>query len=104
MNGIAERVYYHDVQPDSAGYCSAGIINKNVGDGRKLELIMRYKKEQLPILSHWKMMAEGEYVVGLEPGNCHVEGRLREKEVFKTLQYIQPGEIKQAELEFEVKI
>ncbi len=104
VHGIAERVYYHDVESDITGYCSAGILNKNIGDGRKLELIMRYKKEQLPILSHWKMMAEGEYVVGLEPANCHVEGRLREKEIFKTLQYLQPGEIKQAGLEFEVKL
>ena len=49
-------------------------------------------------------MAEGEYVLGFEPGNCHVEGRLKEKEVFKTLQYLQSGEIKQAGLEFEVKL
>ncbi len=79
-------------------------MNKNIGDGRKLELTMRYKKEQLPFLAHWKMMGEGEYVVGLEPANCHVEGRLKEKEVFKTLQYIQPGEIKHAGLEFEVRL
>jgi hypothetical protein len=104
VHGISERVYYHDVQSGSDGYCKAGILNKNIGDGRKLEVIMRYKKEQLPILSHWKMMAEGEYVVGLEPGNCHVEGRLKEREVFKTLQYIQPGEIRQAGLEFEVNL
>jgi hypothetical protein len=104
VNGIAERVYYHDVESDSAGYCSAGIINKNIGDGRKLELTMRYKKDQLPFLAQWKMMAQGEYVLGLEPANCHVEGRLREKEVFKTLQYIKPGEIKQTGLEFEVKL
>lgn len=104
VHGIAERVYYHDVEPDIAGYCSAGILNRNIGDGRKLELIMRYKKEQLPFLAQWKMMAEGEYVLGLEPANCHVEGRLKEREVFKTLQYIQPGEIKKTGLEFEVKL
>ena len=67
-------------------------------------LILTHKKGQLPILTHWKMMAEGEYVLGFEPGNCHVEGRLKEKEVFKTLQYLQSGEIKQAGLEFEVKL
>ena len=67
-------------------------------------LILTYKKDQLPILTHWKMMAEGEYVLGLEPGNCHVEERLKEKEVFKTLHYLQLGEIKQAGLEFEVKL
>ena len=104
VNSIAERVYYHDVRADSSGYCSAGILNKNIGDGRKLELTMRYKKDQLPFLAQWKMMGEGEYVVGLEPANCHVEGRQKEREVFKTLQYLQPGEIKQAGLEFEVNL
>ena len=47
-------------------------------------------------------MGEAEYVIGLEPGNCHPEGRQKEKEIFKTLQYLKPGEIKKSGIELEM--
>ena len=37
------------------------------------------------------MMAEGLYVLGVEPANCHVEGRVKERER-GTLQVLAPGE------------
>ena len=49
-------------------------------------------------------MGEGEYVTGLEPGNCHPEGRIKERDVFKTLKFIEPGEIKSFSLEFEASL
>ena len=49
-------------------------------------------------------MCEGEYVTGLEPGNCHPEGRIKERDVFKTLKFIEPGEIKNFSLEFEASL
>jgi galactose mutarotase-like enzyme len=98
------RVYYHDVEPDSDGYCRMGIMNNNIFDGKKLKLTMKYKKEQMPIVTEWKRMDAGEYVIGLEPGNCHSEGRIKEREVFKTLKYLEPGEIRNFELDFEVEL
>jgi len=97
-----ERVYYHDLKPDSSGICTAGIVNKNSVSGKKLEVKLSFKKEELPIFTHWKMMGEAEYVIGLEPGNCHPEGRQKEKEIFKTLQYLKPGEIKKSGIELEM--
>jgi hypothetical protein len=47
------------------------------------------------------MMGEGTYVVGMEPGNCLVEGRAKERER-GTLQYIQPGEVREFDLELGV--
>ncbi len=46
-------------------------------------------------------MGEGTYVVGMEPANCLVEGRdeLRKK---GTLEFLQPGEKKEFELEIGV--
>jgi len=99
-----ERVYYHDVVTDEDGNCVIGIANNNFGGNRKLAFNMKYKKEQLPILSQWKYMGEGEYVTGLEPGNCHPEGRIKERDVFKTLKFIEPGEIKSFSLEFEASL
>lgn len=45
-------------------------------------------------------MGEGLYVVGLEPANCHVEGRCAEREM-GTLQILQPGEVRLYHLEIE---
>ena len=40
----------------------------------------------------WKMMGEGEYVVGMEPSNCLTGGRANER-ANGTLREIEPGEI-----------
>ncbi len=34
----------------------------------------------LPILSEWRSMASGDYVLGLEPTNCYISGRHDERE------------------------
>jgi len=104
VKDYAERVYYHNVKSDSSGICAASIINKNFGNGKKLTAKLSFKKDELPFFTQWKMMGEGEYVVGLEPGNCHVEGRQKEKEIFKSLQYLEPGEIKKSGIELEITL
>ena len=45
-------------------------------------------------------MGEGLYVVGLEPANCHVEGRIRERER-GTLPMLTPGETRRYRLEID---
>jgi hypothetical protein len=35
--------------------------------------------DTLPILSQWKSMASGDYVLGLEPTNCFIMGRHEER-------------------------
>jgi hypothetical protein len=104
VKDYAERVYYHNVKPDSSGICTASIINKNFGNSKKLAAKLSFKKDELPFFTQWKMMGEAEYVIGLEPGNCHVEGRQKEKEIFKSLQYLEPGEIKKSGIEFEITL
>ena len=47
------------------------------------------------------MMAEGTYVVGIEPANCGVEGRAAERRA-GTLEFIEPGEERQFEVQIEV--
>lgn len=36
--------------------------------------------DTLPILGHWRSMASGDYVLGLEPTNCYLMGRNKERE------------------------
>ena len=45
------------------GLASAAIVNRALGFGA----FVRWRAAELPVLAHWKMTGEGEYVCGLEP-------------------------------------
>ncbi|MDR3575185.1 MAG: aldose 1-epimerase family protein [Anaerolineaceae bacterium] len=96
--GYREQVFYHDLPADSNGWAQMNLINPNLG----IKLSIGYEKAGLPNLAQWKMMGNSTYVLGLEPANCHVEGRKKERER-GTLQFIQPGEEKDFRIEISVK-
>jgi len=85
-----EQVYYHEMQADTDNHIYVALVNRAFNGGQGLGLYVRYHKTQLPKFIQWKMNGEGMYVVGLEPANCLVEGRAKERER-GTLQYIEPG-------------
>lgn len=89
--GYREKVYYHDIQADADGFAHAAIVNPAFGGGRGLGVHVRYRQAELPRFAQWKMMGAGEYVCGLEPANCGVEGRDRERGA-GSLVVLQPGE------------
>jgi hypothetical protein len=97
--GFREQVFYHDVEPDADGFVTAGVLNPSLAGG--FGFSVRYRKEELPVLVQWKMCAPGAYVTGVEPANCHVEGRVKERER-GTLQTLQPGEARNYRLEVSV--
>jgi len=76
------------------------LINEDIEEGG-FGFYVKYKKEQLPQFIEWKMMGEGDYVVGMEPANCLVEGRDKERER-GTLKFLEPGEKKEFDLEIGV--
>jgi hypothetical protein len=78
--GYQEQVFYHDLQPDAEGQVRARLVNPAFGGGRGLRMEMRYARADYPVLVEWKMMGEGLYVVGIEPSNCYLGGRVRERE------------------------
>lgn len=90
-----EQVFYHDM-PD--GEVVATLENKKIG----IELYIKYNKKELPEFIEWKMTGEGTYVLGLEPANCRVEGRDKERQK-GTLQFLNPGEERIISLEIGVK-
>jgi hypothetical protein len=99
-----EQVFYHEkIAAGADGRAAVGLVNPAFDNGRGLALAVYFKPEEYPIFVEWKMMGEGMYVVGLEPANCHVEGRRRERER-GTLQVLQPGEVRKYFLEFEFKV
>ncbi len=90
VSGYKEQVFYHDLIADDNGFASAVLANRKLGLGA----FVRYRQKELPRFIQWKMVAEGEYVLGFEPANCLVEGRARERER-GTLQFLEPGETRE---------
>jgi len=85
--GFGEQVYYHALPPDPQGLASARLVNPRLG----LSFRVSYRVAELPYLIQWKMMGQGEYVVGLEPANCYPEGQ--EKIASRgLLRHLAPGE------------
>jgi len=69
--GFSEQVYYHTLPADAQGFASIRLMNPRLGFAFKVS----YRTAELPYLIQWKMMGQGEYVVGLEPANCYPEGQ-----------------------------
>ena len=91
------QVFYHEAISDPDGMVTAALINERL----PLGLYLRYNKDQLKNLVQWKMLGQGAYVVGIEPANCHVEGRAAERER-GTLEFLPPGDKRQFHLELGV--
>jgi hypothetical protein len=97
VKGEPEHLFFHDFRTDEEGTTCCGIINPDLEAG----IYLRYKKSQLPKFSQWKMMAECEYVVGMEPGNCNPTGRIEARKS-GTIEYFKAGEKKEIELEIGI--
>jgi hypothetical protein len=94
--GFAEMVYYHDMACEQDGTVIAALANRNIPGG--FGFYVKFSNKELPVFTEWKMNGLGAYVVGMEPGNCHVQGRANERER-GTLQYLEPGETRRYGLE-----
>ena len=97
----AEKVYYLEMAADSDGMVTAALVNPKFNNGQGFGIYMKYPKRELPKFIEWKNPGEGTYVVGMEPANCLVEGRAKERER-GTLQFLKPGETREYHLEIGV--
>lgn len=75
-DGEPEYVFLHELAADEEGNTFAALINKSLGLGLKIS----YNKKYLPYFMQWKSLASGDYVIGLEPANSSVYGRLWHEE------------------------
>jgi hypothetical protein len=87
--GYQEQVFYHTMKGNAKGETDVTLQNKKLG----IALTIKFNISQLPYLTQWKMMGQGEYVLGLEP--CNVPGKnrkvLRDENI---LPFLQSGESK----------
>lgn len=94
-----DDVFVHDPAADAEGMVNVALVNDQLAGG--MGLYWRYRKEELPVLNQWRHFEAGTYVMGIEPGNCSVLGRIANREA-GTLQHIAPGEIRRFTLEMGV--
>jgi hypothetical protein len=66
-----------------------------------LAFSVRFRPDELPEFVQWTMTGEGTYVLGLEPATCRVEGQTAEEDAGR-LVYLEPGETRTHQLEFEI--
>lgn len=86
-----EQCYFHKFQ--DKGF--AGIYNPDINQG----LTISFDADKLQYFTEWKMMGERDYVLGLEPGNCHPDGRDKMRREGK-LTVLAPGE----SVSYQVKV
>ena len=67
-----ERVFFQKMRREFW----AQLDNPELGVGMRIS----WSGDTLPILSQWRSMASGDYVLGLEPTNCYISGRRAERE------------------------
>lgn len=94
-DNLRERVYYHRLEADEKGESFAAVVNEDLGAGIKLV----FSTQQLPFFTQWKSMGAGDYAMGLEPGNCRVEGRAKEAE---RLEYLAPLQSKNVDIKLVI--
>jgi hypothetical protein len=86
--GFAEQVFFHDPRTGQDGLACAAIVNRALGFGA----FVRWRAAELPVLAHWKMTGEGEYVCGLEPSTHAMTPTRREQRENSSLRDLAPGE------------
>ena len=87
--GEEERVFFHEDMDRTVT-----LRNQPLG----LQVTLTWS-DTLPILAHWRSMASGDYVIGLEPTNCYIMGRKQERE-HGTLPVLQPGQTVKTSIHF----
>jgi hypothetical protein len=92
-----EQVYFHKMNDGSRKEAMVRLQNKKIG----ISLLIKFNADQLPLLTEWKMMGMGEYVLGLEPCNVPARNRVALKED-NLLPYLKAGETVTNSIEVEL--
>jgi hypothetical protein len=95
---MAEAVAYIDPKTDRDQMVHCGVINAKRGFGLKIS----FSKRDFPRLVNWHHFGTmGQYVMGIEPADCGVQGRDKDRER-GWLKYIKPREQKTYRCRIEV--
>ncbi|NOZ21172.1 MAG: aldose 1-epimerase family protein [Planctomycetes bacterium] len=92
----AEKCYYHKLAGDRRGYSCAAVVNRKCDGG--FGAYIKFALKEFPWFNEWKQMGQGVYTVGLEPANCGVEGRAKDR-ARGCLDVLKPGQKRQFHIE-----
>lgn len=81
----SHQLFLHTMHDDSA---YAGLYNHEL----KLGAYIKFETKNLPFLCEWKHLMSNDFVLALEPSNCHVLGRANER-ANGTLKVLPAGEM-----------
>lgn len=96
--GGTERGLIVEVEPDRAGHCHIGLINRRL----QLGVEMTYPAQALPRMANWQHYGpRGCYVSALEPFSGSLLGKAIDSDP-RAEQYLQPGESRAYQLKFRV--
>ena len=90
--GSGAMVVTHEVPAGPEGLAGVALINRSFDGGRGIGVGIRYTPDSFPVLWQWRNLHEGEYVMGLEPGNGLGTGRQATREAGR-LRTLAPGEV-----------
>lgn len=96
-SGYEEMCYYHKLEVDNHNMTSVAVFNNDLNMGVSIE----FNADTLDHFMQWKMMGAGEYVLGLEPCNCTIDG-ISDALENRSMKYIKPGEYIEHSLTFHV--
>jgi hypothetical protein len=99
--GFAEQCFFIDHDADEKGVVNTALVNRRFNNNQGIGVYLSYPKAELPRYTQWKMVAEGTYVVGMEPGNCIPEGRASARQNGR-LTTLLPGELATFHIEIGV--
>ena len=97
--GWEEQCYFYKMNAGANGMAHAALVNPDLDGG--LGVCISFSRETLPWLTEWKMVGQGDYVLGVEPGNLPVMSRnsLRQEGMLETLT---PGETRDFQVHLDV--
>lgn len=95
--GQSEEVFFHDLRADGDGMVKAALVNHDL----ELGVYLKFDKRELNYFTEWKMLSEGEYVLGMEPGNCNPVSLARQIAEGEA-EMLSPGEKRSFHIEFGV--
>jgi hypothetical protein len=95
--GFAEQCYYYKQKAAENGLSFGALINRRLGLGAALWA----DPLELPNLNVWKNPGAGDYVLGIEPGNCWPDGAAAQEKA-GDLQYLKPMETRNTGISIEI--
>ena len=95
QDAMEEMCYYYTPAPDEDGWEHVRLENRR----EQLGLTLSFDTSTLGHFVQWKNFVKGEYVMGLEPANCTIDGR-SDAIARGQMQVLEPGQSRTYRLRF----